>query len=296
MLAWPGGLAQVFRPQPEEQHQHDQQVHDGDQGAEVGPGPAQRGQVPAERQDQDERAQRPRSPAVRQPLRHLVGRAVNIVVRGGPVLRDLEPQVVELWCFLAQQDRILHRRHLRCRVRPPGSHPLGYQAGQPFQVHGRVPAGPRAGGPGGRHGPGLRMVRGRDARCRRGGGRPARADRRGHRQRAGLVMQGGQARPGLLAGQAPLRRPAGQVESGRLAGRDGHAGPGRLAGRGAPGHRARLRRSDRRGGRVARQPGRRRPPRWLPRLVLGHAGPSAPPRRARISASEWALVIIEVAT
>ena len=49
----PARLAQVLRPQAEEQHQHDQQVEDGDQAADVRPGAAQRGQVAAERQHDD---------------------------------------------------------------------------------------------------------------------------------------------------------------------------------------------------------------------------------------------------
>ena len=84
----------MIGPQAEEQGQHDQQVKDRDQAANVGPGTAQRGQVA-----QKARARSSRSAPVAgrsgEPLRHLIRRALDVVDGGGLLLVNLEPQVIQ---------------------------------------------------------------------------------------------------------------------------------------------------------------------------------------------------------
>ena len=110
------GLGQPLRAQPEEHAEHDGQVHDGDQAADVRPGTAQPGQVAAERQHDDQRAQGPRPPGLSEPLGHLIRGPVHVVGGGRLLLGDPQPQVIHLRCLLPQGDGLLDR-DLRYRRR-----------------------------------------------------------------------------------------------------------------------------------------------------------------------------------
>ena len=148
--------------QAEEQAEHHDEVEYRDQARDVGPGTAEPGQVAAEGQHHDQRTDGPGTAAVGQPLRHLVRRPLHVVAGRRPVLRDLQPEVVQFGCPFPQRHRLIHRWHvarllrLRLRLRllqglaEPAGQPLVHQVGQVLKLRwrGRPDGGRHRGLPG----------------------------------------------------------------------------------------------------------------------------------------------------
>ena len=235
-------------PQPEEQGQHDQQVEDRDQAPDVGSGAAQRGQVPAEGQDHDHGAQRPRPAALGQPLRHLIRGALHVVAGRRLLLGNLEPQVIQLGCLVPEHDRLLRRGRVLSRIRAVVhlvTDPFVHLAGDLVDVQrgsGAVgwSGGARAGPSGPRPGPSP-GARGRDPRSGRcGTGRRGRPQRDGRlRMRAGATAGPGAPgcatpNPGSVrrgwrgprAPRPPRRRPGRAARARPGIGRAAQAWPG----------------------------------------------------------------------
>ena len=132
-------------PQAEEQAEHRDQVKDRYQAGNVGPWPAQPGQVTAEGEHHHERRKGPRAPAMGQPLGYFIGRTLNVVAGGCPLLGDFQPQIAKFGRLLPECHRFLHRRHLTVAVRRvprPLADPVADEVGQLIEVQ-------RPGGPGG---------------------------------------------------------------------------------------------------------------------------------------------------
>src|ERR1017187_256603 len=107
-------LGQALWPQAEEHAEHRAQVEKGDRAADVGTGSAEPGQITAERQHDDQRTQGPGAATLGEPLGHLIGSPVDIVLGGGLLLGNFEPEVVELGGLLPQRDGMFRGRNFRC--------------------------------------------------------------------------------------------------------------------------------------------------------------------------------------
>ena len=130
----------MLGPEPEEDAQHRAEVDQRDEPGDVRSWPAKPGQVPAEREHDDQRAERPGTAALSQPLGYLVRRPLDVVGGRCPLPGDPQPQLIEFRRLIPQRDRLVNRGDVDRPVLPLAKvspDPVKYQAGDLVHVGGQ---------------------------------------------------------------------------------------------------------------------------------------------------------------